>query len=442
MARAKRRLTSATSPGRPESPRRAFRPSPTPPPPQRPPAGGPRPVGVPRPLVPEKQSRRTGVLAALGTQRLVVAVSALAVVAAFGLLLFAWWDQNVRPRTELAVRVGDRSYDMEYWARRFKMDYEDPANSTLANNAFATALREKTTSTIESDALLLQRADTIGIGAGQNEIDREMLVRNNIAVVTDTPEGQPAGPDDPLRIAPGMESAIRAQLQRYGLTLAQYREIIHGKLLRDKAERRFLEQQPTRAPQVKIRLLQFPSESDSRIAIQKIASGESRFADLAESVSLDRAGKGVGGQRDWLPRGILPKPVEDVAFSLPLNTLSEPIDAGEENAWIVLEVQERTDDREISEDARKQLGQKAMQAWLDEQRQELSATTEVTVEDALWADEFLDVRASLLEAQTAPTLPQPANQPPVPATAPAPPAAPDAAPAAPPVAPPPPASSP
>jgi parvulin-like peptidyl-prolyl isomerase len=400
---------------------------------------------VPRPLVPERQGRRTGWLALFGAQRLVVAVSVLAVLAALGLLLFAWWDQNIRPRTELAIRVGDRSYDMEYWARRFKMAYDDPLNANEASRGFTSILQEKTSTAIETEAVLFQRADALGVSAGQNEIDREMLIRSNLGVVTDTPEGQEAGPDDPLRIMPGMASAIRAQLQRYGLTLAQYRETIHGQLLRDKVERHFVDQQPARGPQARVRLLQLPNESDARIAIQKITSGESTFAELANTVSLDQLGRGVGGERDWLPRGILPKPVEDAAFSLPLNTLSEPIDSGLPNGWFLVEVLERTEERDISEAVRKQLGQKAMESWLDEQRRELGVTNRVTVEDALWADEFLDIRGSGLGANL-PTLPQPATQPVVPGAAPVPaPVVPDSAPAAPPAAeppPPPPASSP
>jgi parvulin-like peptidyl-prolyl isomerase len=371
-----------------------------------------------------------------------VAVSALAVVVAIGLLVFAWWDQNIRPRTELAIRVGDRSYNMEYWARRFQMAYDDPANASDAQSGFTTTLRETTSSDIETEAVLLQRADQLGISAGENEIDKEMLVRNNVAVVTDTPEGQEASPDDPLQLTPGMANVIRAQLQRYGLTLEQYREIYHAGLLRQKAEQHFTDQQPARAPQAKVRVLQFPSESDSRIAIQKIQSGEASFEELAESVSLDQAGKGVGGARDWLPRGVLPPALEEAAFSLPLNTLSEPLDSGLPNGWFVMRVDDRSDERDVSEAVRKEMGRRQLQAWIDEQRQSLGVTNNVTADHALWADEFLNIRAAASTPAGLPAgLPNIPVQP-LPAPAPAPGAAPAAPPAAPDAAPPPPASNP
>src|SRR3712207_9127305 len=95
-----------------------------------------------------------------------------------------------------------------------------------------------------------------------------------------------------------MQQLIRGELQRRDVTLAQYRDMTEAALLKERIDTYFRERTPARAPQVRVRVLQFPSESDSRIAIQKIKSGETTFEQLADTVSLDRAGKGVGGERD------------------------------------------------------------------------------------------------------------------------------------------------
>ncbi len=352
----------------------------------------------PRPLVPERNTNKSSFLGAIGTQGMIVGIVGLVLVVSVGLLIFAWYDDAIRPRRETALQVGDTSYSMEYFAKRYRQAIEDPANLAQLRSGLVTEVPQQTLTQMETDAILLQRAETLGITAGQNEIDREMLVQNNIPVITDTPEGAEVGPDDPFTVSVVMQNAIRARLQETGYSLEQYREIAHARLLRDKVQNYFKEQTPARAEQVRIRVLQFPSESDARIAIDKIKSGESNFPDLANTVSLDQAGKGRGGERDWLTRGILPPKVEEAAFSLPLNTLSEPIDAGDINGFILIEVLERAAERDVSDTIRRQLADQKFNDWLNEQKESLDIKRELSESKITWAYDFADpeIPSSLL----------------------------------------------
>lgn len=319
---------------------------------------------------------------------MIVGVVSLVLAVSIGLLAYAWYSDAVRPRRELALRVGDLSYSMEYFAKRYRQAIEDPANLSKLSSGLLTDVPQQTLDDMEQDAILLQRAAELGITAGQNEIDREMLVQNNIPVITDTPEGAEAGPDDPFTATIAMQNAIRARLQETGFSLEEYREIAHARLLNDKVQNYFKEQTPARAPQTRIRVLQFPTESDARIAIDLIKSGEATFAEIAETKSLDQAGKGRGGERDWLTRGILPPPVDEAAFSLPLNTLSEPIDSGDVNGFVVIEVIERSDERDVSDTVRGQLADQKFTEWLDEQRATLDIERALTEDKISWAWDF------------------------------------------------------
>jgi hypothetical protein len=390
LAKSNRRYSSDGGPVQPESPRRASSPKSAPAPPQRPPsAAGSGPAPAPRPLVPEKSGKKS-FFGAIGSQAMIVGIVGLVLVVSVGLLVFAWYDDAVRPRRDLALRVGDTSYSMEYFARRYRQAIEDPANLSQLSSGLLTEVPQKTLDAMESDAILLQRAAELGITAGQNEIYREMLVQNNIPVITNTPEGSAVGPDDPFTATVTMQNAIRARLQDTGHSLEEYREIAHAGLLRDKVQNYFKEQTPARAPQARIRVLQFPSESDARIAIDLIKSGQATFAEIAETKSLDQAGKGRGGERDWLARGILPPKVDEAAFSLPVNTLSEPIDAGDANGWIVIEVIERADERDVSDTVRAQLADQKFNEWLDEQRASLNIERALTEDKISWAWDFAD----------------------------------------------------
>jgi hypothetical protein len=200
--------------------------------------------------------------------------------------------------------------------------------------------------------------------------------------------------------------------------LEEYREIAHAGLLRHKVQSYFKEQTPARAPQTRIRVLQFPSESDARIALDLIKSGQATFAEIAETKSLDQAGKGRGGERDWLTRGILPPKVDEAAFSLPLNTLSEPIDSGDVNGFVVIEVLERADERDVSDTVRTQLADQKFTAWLDEQRATLNIERALTEDKISWAWDFAnptipqsllnDSRSTLPGVTPVTTLPSPA----------------------------------
>jgi parvulin-like peptidyl-prolyl isomerase len=248
-------------------------------------------------------------------------------------------------------------------------------------------LPEKVREALEAEAIALQRAGELGITVGQNEIDRQMMLRLNQPVFS---QDGSEGDDAPFMVTPAMRSVIRGELRKNGLTLAEYRALTEAQLLQQKIDTYFKEQVPKEAPQFRMRILQLPLESDAQIATQKIQSGESTLAELADTVGLDDAGRGRGGLRDWLPRGILPAELDEAAFSLPLNTLSPPIKVGDRD-WFLVEVVERADSRPITnEDVIRQLKDKAKNAWYDEQRKALGVVNALTERKIRWAHDWLN----------------------------------------------------
>ena len=71
---------------------------------------------------------------------------------------------------------------------------------------------------------------------------------------------------------------------------------------------------------------------------QRIQSGAS-FAELAQEFSEDPDSKANGGELPWLESGKLPLAMEQMALSLPINSLSKPFRT--EFGWHILEVLER-----------------------------------------------------------------------------------------------------
>jgi parvulin-like peptidyl-prolyl isomerase len=276
---------------------------------------------------------------------------------------------------------------MEYFAKRYSAAIKDPPAGINLQRGLLTELPEAVRKGIEDESVALQRAGELGISAGQNEIDRQMVQRLNLPVLG---PGEGSTDDAPITITPAILSTIRDELKRSRLTLAEYRELTEAQLLQTKVDNYFKDQVPKEAPQFRMRLLQLPNESDAKIATDKIRSGESTLEELADTVGLDQSGRGRGGLRDWLPRGILPKELDDVAFTLPLNTLSPPIKVGEQD-WFLVQVEERADAREITnEEVIRQLKDKAKQDWYDAQRAALGITNALTEKKILWAYDWLN----------------------------------------------------
>src|SRR5262249_42552930 len=283
-------------------------------------------------LVPERRSRRgfSGLLAQVGAGRLVSAVVALVVVAVVGLLLYAWYDSKIKPAHQQALKVGDRSYSMEYFAKRLRGAIDDASSSGSppSQQDLTSTIPNQVRDAIVRESTAEQRAGTLGVEVGSNEVDREMITRIGLQAVNT--DNQPVTDDQAFVVTPNMEGIVRGQLQKTGFTLGKYRQLTESQVLIKKIQEYFINNAPRQAPQVRVQLIQLPSESDAKIATQKIQSGEATFEELANTVSLDRVGKGKDGLRDWQPRGLMGKALDDVAFSpsLPLNTLSDPIDAG------------------------------------------------------------------------------------------------------------------
>ncbi len=90
------------------------------------------------------------------------------------------------------------------------------------------------------------------------------------------------------------------------------------------------------------------SEEDAQKVQQELAAGEASFADLASRYSLATT-RETGGERPEMPIDRISQPeIKQVAQSLPVGQVSDPIEAG--GSWVILKVRDRTQGREASFD--------------------------------------------------------------------------------------------
>lgn len=283
------------------------------------------------------------------------------VVLVVGLLVgYGYWNSYIRPARAPAVRVGERTYDMAYFARRMKAALNDPTAGAASQQVFS--LPQRLAQDIVDEEVFLQRAHTLGVGVSDAEIDRSLAERLGVAYMPDA-EGN-------VMATPAFASAVRTALQRSGLTLAEFRRAAHAQRLRTAVRQHFQNQIPKELPAVRLRQLAVADEARAKELKQQIEAGAD-FAQLASAFSEDALTKEKGGLRDWAPQGYLPAEFERLAYSLPLGQLSEPF----QNAglWVILRVEERQDAREVGEQERDQLVTRRVNEWLADQRKMLGA---------------------------------------------------------------------
>lgn len=214
-------------------------------------------------------------------------------------------------------------------------------------------LRRQVLDQLIDEKLLLSEAKRQGITAPDAEVNRQID-----QAISEAKE----------RL--GGEEAYREQLRRENTTETQLREKYKSELQRQIMVRRLVERQFPRKPippaeaeayftahhdkfpkvpaEVRVSVIQIPPQPDSAALVAgkaKIAAarkrilGGEKFAKVAAEISDDPASKDAGGDLGYFGRGKMEPSFEEVAFTQPLNKLSEPIRSP--YGWHLIETLER-----------------------------------------------------------------------------------------------------
>ena len=168
----------------------------------------------------------------------------------------------------------------------------------------------------------------------------------------------------------GGEQGFRDQLQRENTTEAKLREKYRAEVQRQLLAQKLVQKQlprrtvtaaeaeayfktnkskfPKMPGEVRVQVIQIPASPDSASAVQakakiveirKRITGGEKFAKVAADVSDDPNSARAGGDLGFLPKGTLDRPLDEAAFSMKLNELSQPIRSAV--GWHLMEVLER-----------------------------------------------------------------------------------------------------
>ena len=226
-------------------------------------------------------------------------------------------------------------------------------NNARPDSAVVDTLRKQVLDQMINEKLIVAEAKRQGMTASAQEVSHQVD-----QAISDA------------RQRMGGDAAFQDQLQKENLTEDKLREKYRGEIERQMLAQRlmqkqlppkdvsqieaeaFFKQNPDKFPkfpaQVRLSVIQIPITSDSvadakgkataLTVRRRLTSGE-RFAKVASEVSEDPGSAKSSGDLGFFTRGTMDPAFEKAAFSLPLNTVSEPVRTT--FGWHIIEVLER-----------------------------------------------------------------------------------------------------
>ena len=291
------------------------------------------------------------------SQLLVMALGAAVLIAVAAIAIFGYYQTQIRPKGETVLRVGDRSFNLDYLERRLRYDIRE------GNTTYAASLSQATSlllNEVGQEELLRQGAPEKGVDLSDEAIDAEIRRQENV-------------PDnaDQKTFATAYRKAVRDS----GLSTEAYRDVIAVGMAGPAIQSKFGEEAPKTADQVRFRAIVLTTEDDAKATLERLRNGED-FATVAGEVSLDTASREKGGEVDWTPRGVVDSALDQALFSLEVGQISDIITG--QTALFIVQVLERQDQRETTDSQRAILANRAEQEWLTQLEVRLGVATSLS----------------------------------------------------------------
>jgi peptidyl-prolyl cis-trans isomerase D len=183
--------------------------------------------------------------------------------------------------------------------------------------------------------------------------------------VTATPEGPTATPT-PYTLEEYQTNLTNLynDIRQYDLTEQDIREAVSAGLLRDKVENNITADLKPEEEEVWARHILVADEQTANQVLDLLNQGED-WTKLAAEYSTDTSNKDKGGDLGWFPRGQMVKEFEDVAFSLPIGAISDPVQT--DFGWHIIQVLGH-EVRPLTQNQFLTLKDTTFSTWLDNQK--------------------------------------------------------------------------
>jgi peptidyl-prolyl cis-trans isomerase C len=240
----------------------------------------------------------------------------------------------------MAARVNDQAILMADFERTLARRLEAIAANNEAPPSDMQAFRKLVLDTMISQVVIDQAAIAQGIQVTDAEVEAEI--------------------QSMVEVAGGRENFL-SRVAAEGMTEEEYRKSVRDALLTQKMRDTVTANICDNVDQVRARHILVADEAAAKQIVANL-NNNGDFVALAAGFSLDITTRQNGGDLGWFARGQLLQPaLEDAAFSLPINGISQPIQT--DLGYHILQVLERASDRPIDPETCFRLTQSAFERW-------------------------------------------------------------------------------
>ena len=339
-------------------------------------------------------------------QRIVIAFIAFFVLVIAGVAFFFYAKTFVTPPRQVVIRVDDVEYTRGDMVKILRARQKEAEHVGVRFDT-TTEILDSLKFLVENE-MIHQVAPRFGITVSDEEIDAS--IRQLFPYLSQS------GPSDPGGRL--LEEQYRSYLNDIQYSREEHRKQIRKALLREKFRHFVGDSVPTVAEQVLLhRIIMAP---EGEIDIMQVKLEDFIGGDLADPDRISEAFKQIvrefskddpetirkGGDLGWVPRGIY-KEYDDLIFNLEVGTLSGPIPLPERSGNIMYYlVSDREEAREVAPESRDTLKTRALQHWLNEERDNHDVYSEFNSEIYDWVVKELRL-TTIITPTPPPSMPVP-----------------------------------
>jgi parvulin-like peptidyl-prolyl isomerase len=301
-------------------------------------------------------------------RRVAIAATALFLFLLAGAVVAIYVVTFVRPPGELVVRVNDVSYDRADMVRLLRVRQRGTEFLGGQFNSGTDVFRAL--QILLENEIIAQSAPRLGISVSEEEVDADIF-----ALLVASPVGKTEKQFD-------LEFRERygSYLTTVQLSEDEHRDLVRRGILRDKLTQFVGESVPTVAEQVHLYRLVVSPDDELDIIRNKYdtAKGINKDPELLRQVfklavrEFSRDDPELvrrGGDLGWIPEGVL-EDYDNVFFDLPIGDLSADVsDRDVPRQRFIFMVSERQEAREVDSRNHEVLKTRALQDWLNNERQ-------------------------------------------------------------------------
>jgi hypothetical protein len=312
-----------------------------------------------------------------------------------------WYQSYVAPYHKTVITVGNQRASMSLFIKEMKevlARFQGDNSDAIAEQA-----SDATSSAIQQQFLLLQRAPTLGVSVTDQEVDE--AIAQQLGVIGTN--GQP-----PNRVQ--LEAGLRDKLGSTGLTLEELRQQSKAVLLQDKVQAKLQADYPKTGPAAKYDLMTITKPDDANKILNRLNAGESWdtiAGEVRQNVSL-----GTVASNDFQPKVVIDDALAGPLFGLSDGQYTKAIPMAD-GRYAIARLVQKDDQHQYTDDMLNDAGPKLYSNWIDDQKKIVPIKVNLSDDMKVFA---LKQSGWTPSSQQAPPQPQaPAANPQAPAAVPA-----------------------